>query len=294
MSLQEVIWTLQTLPLDWQNILDILLVAAVFFLILQLARGTRALSLLRGIAVFLVIIALLSTLLNLQAFSWLLTRSLTVLAVAVPVIFQDELRLWLDRLGRVSFFNPNSLGEATGPIDAICDAARELSIRRQGALIVLERDVGVQEYVNTGVMTDAHVTSELLQTIFYPKTVLHDGAVIIRNGRIAASACTLPLSAVRNMPDPSMGLRHRAALGISEVSDSVTIVVSEESGRISVVEGGRFIRKLDADRLRKILNEYIRTQENVGPLRWIANQTNQFINRIRPKSRANQGQTKAS
>ena len=260
MGLQEILWTLQSLPRSWQNILDVLVVAMVFFAVLQLVRRTRAATLLRGIAIVLIIVWLLSTVLNLLAFSWLLSRILTALAIALPVIFQDELRRWLDQVGR---FIPQ-LGEESMPpsaherqIGQICDAVRMLSRRRHGALIVLERETGLQEYIDSGVPVQALVTSELLQTIFFPNTALHDGAVIIRDDQIAAAACTLPISTARRLPDRHMGLRHRAALGISEVSDAVTVVVSEETGRISVVVGGRFIRGIDAERLAMILGEYI-------------------------------------
>lgn len=261
MGLREILWAIENLLSSWQNILDILLVAAVFFLILQLVRGTRAATLLRGFAVALLLLWTLSFLLNLRAFSWLLSRTLTAFSIALPVIFQEELRRWLDRLGR---FVPFRGREAVTPdereflIDQICDAVRYMSRRRHGALIVLERETGLQEYIESGVELDAGVSTELLQTIFFPNTALHDGAVIVRGNRVVAAACTLPISTARHLPDRQMGLRHRAALGISEVSDAVTIVVSEETGRISVVVGGRFIRGIDAERLAMILGEYIR------------------------------------
>ncbi|MBN1311330.1 MAG: diadenylate cyclase CdaA [Anaerolineae bacterium] len=267
MGLQEILWTVQNLPSNWQNLLDVLLVALVFFLVLQLVRGTRAATLLRGIAIVLVLVWTLSSILNLQAFSWLLGRTLTALAVALPVIFQEELRRWLDRVGR---FFPSISGEPVREseqvllITEICDAVRLLARRRHGALIVLEFETGLQEYIESGVALEANVTSTLLQTIFFPNTALHDGAVIIRGERILAAACTLPVSTARRLPDRQMGLRHRAALGISEVSDAVAVIVSEESGRISVVVSGRFIRGIDADRLAMILGEYIqRTQRSI-------------------------------
>jgi diadenylate cyclase len=263
-GLQEILWAVENLLGSWQNVLDVLLVAAVFFLILQLVRGTRAATLLRGIAVVLLILWMLSFLLNLRAFSWLLSRTLTALSIALPVIFQEELRRWLDRLGRfVPLFGEEAIrqDEREGLIQHIADAARQLARRRHGALIVLERETGLQEYIESGVRLDSKVTSELLQTIFFPNTALHDGAVIVRNNRALAAACTLPISTARHMPDPHMGLRHRAALGISEVSDAVAVVVSEETGRISVVVGSRFIRGIDAERLAMILGEYVRQRE---------------------------------
>jgi diadenylate cyclase len=274
LGLQEILWAIQNLPRNWQNILDILLVAAVFFLILQLVRGTRAASLLRGIGIVLFLVWSLSFLLNLQAFSWLLSRTLTALLVAVPVIFQEELRRWLDRVGRmIPLSGPEGMDTESheGLLEEIGDAARYMSRRRHGALIVMERETGLQEYIESGVKMDALVTSELLQTTFFPNTALHDGAVIIRGTRIVAGACTLPISSARHMPDRQMGLRHRASLGISEVSDAVAIVVSEETGRISVVVGGRFIRGIDADRLILILAEYLPQGTNSRFTNWLQN-----------------------
>jgi diadenylate cyclase len=257
---REILWALENLPGSWQNVLDVLLVAFVFFLILQLVRGTRAATLLRGIGIVLVFVWLLSFIFELQAFSWLLSRTLTALAVALPVIFQEELRRWLDRVGRMIPL-PGADGHTVehheGVIEEISDAARYMSRRRHGALIVLERETGLQEYIESGVEIDALVSSELLQTIFFPNTALHDGAAIIRGDRIIAAACTLPISSARNLPDRQMGLRHRASLGITEISDAVAVVISEETGRISVVVGGRFIRGIDAERLAMILGEYL-------------------------------------
>lgn len=274
MGFQEIFWTIQSLSANWLNVLDVLLVALVFFLVLQMVRGTRAATLLRGMIVVLILVWTLSAVLNLQAFSWLLRRSLTTLAVALPIIFQEELRRWLDRVGR---FVPSISGEPvrkseqTLLITEICDAARLLARHQHGALIVLERETGLQEYVESGIELNANASSALLQTIFFPNTILHDGAVIIRGGRLLAAACTLPLSTARRLPDRQMGLRHRAALGISEVSDSIAVIVSEETGRISVVVSGRFIRSIDADRLAIILGEYIQ-QPRVSRLgAWLQN-----------------------
>jgi diadenylate cyclase len=271
-GLQEILWTIQNIPRSWQNILDVLLVAVIFFLFLQLVRGTRAATLLRGIAILLILVWALSAVLNLRAFSWLLSRTLTALAVALPVIFQEELRHWLDRLGRsMPLVGEEAVREDEREriIDEIRDAARHLSRRRHGALIVLERETGLQEYIESGTLIDASLSSDLLQTIFFPGTTLHDGAVIIRGEQVVAAACTLPISAARHLPDRQMGLRHRASLGISEVSDAVTVVVSEETGRISVVVGGRFIRGIDANRLGMILGEYIRQRQPSRLSTWL-------------------------
>lgn len=269
MGLQEILWSIQNLTSSWQNVLDVLLVTSVFLAILLLVRGTRAATLLRGIAIALLLLWSLSFLLNLRAFSWLLSRALTAMSIALPVIFQEELRRWMDQLGRfVPFSGAGQLSDDQrgGVIGEIADAVRYMARRRHGALIVLERETGLQEYVESGVPLNSVVTSELLQTIFFPNTALHDGAVIIRNDVLLAAACTLPISTARHLPDQQMGLRHRASLGISEISDAVTVIVSEETGRISVVVGGRFIRGIDAERLTMILGEYIHQRQVRGRL----------------------------
>lgn len=253
----EVIWTLQTL--DWAAVVDILLVAITFFLVLQIVRGTQAVSLLRGTLIVLIIVLLLTNLVNLRAFSWLARAALISLAVAVPIIFQQELRRAVDMIGRtpiIGFSRPGRESSRQRVIRAICAAAQMLSERRHGGLIVLEREISINEYIDTGVKLDALVSDGLLTTTFWPKTELHDGAVIIRGDRIAAAACVLPLSAARQLPDRSMGLRHRAALGISEVSDAVAVVISEENGHISLASNGRVIRRLDGERLYTLLNEF--------------------------------------
>jgi diadenylate cyclase len=231
----DILWALQNLPRSWLNILDVLLVALVFFLILQWVRGTRAATVLRGIGIVLILVWSLSTLLNLQAFSWLLSRTLTALAVALPVIFQEELRRWLDRVGRVLTLpqaeDKNPVAQQ-GMISEIADAARYLSRRRHGALIVLERDTGLQEYAESGVGLDAMV-SRLSRPLSF-RAALH-GAAILRGDNFAG-AYTLPISS-RQLPDSQMGRgchHHRHP----EVSDAVSSSF-RRAGRISVVVGGR-------------------------------------------------------
>ena len=246
--------------LDWLSLVDIALVTLVIFLILVLVRGTRAVVLLRGILLLIIIIALLTSFVPLPAFSWLLNTTLPALLIAIPVIFAPELRRALERLGRAGgFLNFAGREPDVEPvIRAICLACLRLSERRHGALIVIEREVGLQEYVDTGVTLDAVVTTELLVQIFYVKTPLHDGAAILRGGRVAAAACVLPLSTSGALSDRPLGLRHRASLGISEVSDAVAVVVSEETGTISVAHNGRMIRRLDRARLQNILAAFYR------------------------------------
>jgi diadenylate cyclase len=238
--------------------LDIVLVAAVFFIILQLFRGTQTMVLLRGVLLLLALILLISSLQVLPGFSWLVRTTLPAILLAIPVIFSPEIRRALERLGRAGTLTPadKSVTEPKAVISAIVNAAVRLSERRHGALIVVQRRDSLDEYVKSGVAMDAQVTAELLLQVFYPNTPLHDGAVIIQGMRLVAAACVMPLSSsgvLNRTPDRQMGLRHRAALGISEVSDAVAVVVSEETGSISLVHGGRMIRRLDAERLDNIL-----------------------------------------
>ena len=250
---------------DWLSALDILLVTIVFFGLLYLIRDTQAMVLLRGIIFLIVLTALLTNFIELPAFSWLLRTTFPALLLAIPVIFSPEIRRGLERIGR---FLPASDPRVTSSemqvtIQAVVSAASRLSARQHGALIILQRSESLVDYVRTGVLLQAKVTPELLLQIFYPNTPLHDGAVIIEGTRILAAACVLPLSAsgilVRN-PDRQMGLRHRAALGISEDTDAIAVVVSEETGFISIAHGGRIIRRLDPERLENVLTAFYRPE----------------------------------
>ena len=250
------LWYLQRL--DRIDLLDILLVAFIFFWILYLLRGTRAVPLLRGVVILGIIVTLVSGLVRLRAFAWLTQKALPALLVAIPVIFQQELRRALERVGRAGTL----LGRSTGnqavleqALAAIARACHILSERRHGALIVLERETGLQEFVDSGVPLDAVITSDLLLTIFDPHTMLHDGAVIVRQGRVVAAACVLPLTTAF-LADRQLGLRHRAAIGVTEESDAIAVVVSEERGSISIAHNGRIIRNLDAKRLEAVLKAF--------------------------------------
>ena len=266
----ELCWTFQT-NFSWTALLDIAVVAFIFFGASLLLRGTQAVPLLRGTIIVMLIAGLIAAILPLVAFRWLLGNILTAAAVAIPVIFQPELRRALERVGRAGV-HFGALNNATNVraqiIDAICAAAARLSERRQGALIVLERETGLQEYIDTGVSLESEVSPQLLLTIFWVKTELHDGAVIIRNGKIAAAGCVLPLSSGRNLTDRKMGTRHRAGLGISEVSDAVCVIVSEETGQIAVTNGGRMIRRLDATRLKTILQAFYGESRQATRMPW--------------------------
>jgi diadenylate cyclase len=251
--------------ISWLSVLDIMLVALIFFGLLYSLRGTQAIVLLRGMIFLIVITILLTSLVDLPAFSWLAQNALPALILAIPVIFAPEIRRTLERLGRAGPVWPATLKpespDLEQTISAVVSAAARLSARQHGALIVLQRLDSLDEFIQSGVQMNARVTPELLLQIFYPNTPLHDGGVIIVNSQVAAAACVLPLSAsgiLNRTPDRQMGLRHRAALGASEASDAIAVVVSEESGAISIAHAGRMLRRLDPDRLENILMAFFR------------------------------------
>jgi diadenylate cyclase len=252
--LSEISWYLQ--ELDWAGVLDILLVTLVFYALLRLIRGTQAIQLLRGALILFLAMVVFANLLPLRAFGWLVEQGLPALLVAIPVIFQPELRRALERLGRTGAYLTAASRESTitETIQETSAACIQLAERHHGALIVLERSTGLEEHIETGVQVDSKVKMELLLTIFFPHTALHDGAVVIRNGRIVAAACVLPLAS-GTISDRQMGLRHRAAIGVTEETDAVAVVVSEETGGISVAHNGRIIRHLDGQRLQGQLEE---------------------------------------
>jgi len=257
MSLSDILWIFS--HFDWLSTIDILLVALFFYWLLFLIQGTQAVQLLRGIIIIILLSILVTSIFQLTAFSWLIRNSIPAMLVAIPVIFQPELRRALERLGRTGFLinRPPRRAIIERAINQICEACQQLSEHRHGALITLERETGLQEHIDTGVKVDALVTSELLLTIFFPNTALHDGAVIVREDRVIAAACVLPLTE-DFMTDRHLGLRHRAAIGITEQSDAIAIVVSEETGVISIARNGRIIRHLDEKRLRKVLQVFYR------------------------------------
>ena len=253
--------------LNLLSVIDIVLVTLVFYSLLYLVRDTQAMVLLRGAIFLVVLLALLTTLVDLPAFSWLVRTTLPALLLAIPVIFAPEIRRALERIGRAGTFIPGNSQkkdlEIQTAIQAVVSASARLSSRQHGALIILQRLDSLEEYVRTGVVMNARLTPELLLQIFYPNTPLHDGAVIIEGLRVVAGACVLPLSAsgiLARSPERQMGLRHRAALGISEASDAIAVVVSEETGSISIAHAGRMIRRLDPDRLENILSAFYRPE----------------------------------
>lgn len=244
-----------------------MLVTLIFFGLLYSLRDTQAMALLRGLILLVVVIVLLTSVVELPAFSWFAQNSLPALILSIPVIFAPEIRRALERLGRAGNIWQTSMKSADVPLEqtiyAVVSAAARLSARQHGALIVLQRLDNLNDYIQTGVQMDARVTPEILLQIFYPNTPLHDGGVIIVGSRISAASCVMPLSAsgvLNRSPDRQMGLRHRAALGTSEASDAIAVVVSEETGGISIAHAGRMLRRLDPERLENILTAFFRPQ----------------------------------
>ena len=251
--------------LDWLSLVDIFLVTLIFFVLLYILRDTQAMALLRGMLFLVVFIIFLTSILDLPAFSWFINATLPALLLSIPVIFAPEIRRALERIGRAGAIHPinsqNAEVKMKAMIKAIISATARLSARQHGALIVLQRLDNLTEYVNTGVQMDAILTPELLLQTFYPNTPLHDGAVIITDFRLAAASCIMPLSSsgiLARSPEREMGLRHRAALGISEKSDALALVISEENGDISIAQSGRIIRQLSTKRLENILLTFYR------------------------------------
>ncbi len=246
------------------DVVDILIVAVATYYIIKHFRKTRAAQLLKGIAIVFVI-TYLAEWLNFNMLSFILETMLQVGFIALIIIFQPELRRGLEHMGRSKFgkwFTPEKKDE-TDIISEVCKAAKNLSATRTGALIVFERETMLEDLLTGGTHLDAEVTGALLENIFVPNTPLHDGAVLICQDKIKKASCVLPLSANKDLSN-ELGTRHRAALGISEQSDCVALVVSEETGKISVMHGGDMIRNLSEETLYRLLNKLLLPKDDVG------------------------------
>src|SRR5579875_1875179 len=245
---------------DWSfwkyisSAVDILLVWFVIYKLINIIKGTKAVQLLKGILVILVV-RILSDFLGLTTMSWIMQQLITYGFLAIIIIFQPELRRALEQLGRGRFFSRGTSSIENGQertVEAIVKATEYMAKRRIGALISIERETGMSDYIETGIALNSQISSELLINIFIPNTPLHDGAVIIQKTHIAAAACYLPLSESPFI-SKELGTRHRAALGISEVTDSLTIVVSEETGSISITKNGELHRDLSIEKFQQLL-----------------------------------------
>lgn len=256
------------------DLIDILIVSVIVYYLINLIRETRAMQLVKGI-IFLFMAFFLSQWLKLNALNYILGGAMQIGAFAVIVIFQPELRNLLERMGRfkvgriIDFASDTTEDDLHRVIDSIAQAAANMSATKTGALIVMERATRLGEYISTGTMLDANVSSGLLENIFVPNTPLHDGAVIIRNNKIVTAGCLLPLT-VNNNLSRDLGTRHRAAIGLSEVTDAVIIVVSEETGKISIALNGSLTRNLSreslAKALKKIMSQKQETNEKIDKI----------------------------
>ena len=257
------------MPLNFSilDILDVIIITFIFYNVLLLIKDTPAVQIIKGL-VALFVFSFISNWLGLRTINWLIKGLMTMLVVAIPIIFQPELRRLLLKMGRGGFLSSLALFKPKEEskkyeeiIDGIIMVAPMLAAEKNGALIVLEREVGLQDILETGITLNSDFSSELLYSIFLPNSPLHDGAVIIRNNRIAGANCILPLTK-RNDIKKYLGTRHRAAIGLSENSDALIVVVSEERGAITVAIDGRLTRPLESQLLKKFLRKMYHPKKN--------------------------------
>jgi uncharacterized protein (TIGR00159 family) len=259
MLIERVLGFFSAAELTWLDVLDVLLVAFIIYQLLLFIRGTHAVQMALG-ALVLVVLYWTSLWLNLETVNWMLRTFLPFLVFGIIVVFQAEIRKVLAHLGKTPFLGAFAGRRKAEVLDEVVLAATTLSAQRTGAIMVLEREMGLRSYIETGISLDAVLTYDLLISIFNPKTPLHDGAVIIQGNRVAAAACFLPLT-VNPELSRTLGSRHRAAIGLSEDTDAVAVVVSEETGIISLVEEGRIRRDLDGGSLKLALLEALEIAE---------------------------------
>jgi uncharacterized protein (TIGR00159 family) len=263
----DIEWLLTQLT-DIRTILDILVVTIIIYWLLWVAQGTRATQLIRGVVILVAIVGFLATSLEQTTVQWILANAWPALLVAIPVIFQPELRRALEQLGHAgSWLRPFQANTALESIEHMVNevvrASAQLSRQRFGALMVIERETGLQDFADRGVPIVGKLTRQLLITIFFPNSPLHDAAVLIRDDRVVAASVVLPLT--DNISATSqLGTRHRAGIGITEESDALAVIVSEETGQIAVAHNGRLIRNLDQDRLRRVLRSLLRLDTPQG------------------------------
>lgn len=239
---------------------EVVIISLLFFWILLLIRGTTAMAVIRGAFILLIVAVILVQAFNLPVLDFLIRNSFTGLLIALPIVFQPELRRALERLGRTGARAFGTRVSSQGTIDAIDEAATDMAKKRIGALIVVERETGLRDLVDSGIPLDAIPSPDIIESVFYPNSPLHDGALIIRDDRLVAAGVTLPLS--DNTLPGELGTRHRAALGVTERTDAVSVVVSEETGRITVAADGRLHERLDAPMLRGLLDQLLAGREN--------------------------------
>jgi len=245
---------LNFLRTNWTSGVEIAILAIVLYYIYMYLRGTHGARILIGLALVFLTLTLVSQLLDLVVIGWLLRSISVFLAIALVVIFQPELRRALTELGSHHFFT--SAFEERETIEEITDTVFELASKGFGALLAVEREISLKPFVETGVGIDADFSKELVLTVFHPKTVLHDGGMIVRSDRVVAAACIFPLTQREDL-DRNLGLRHRAGLGLSEESDAVAVVVSEETGQVSICHSGLIERNLSVEKFRRRISQLL-------------------------------------
>ena len=238
----------------FRDVVDILLVAVILYKSYEMLKDTRAITLAKGLFVMMGV-ALGAYILELHAISWLLSKSIYLLFMALPIVFQPELRRALERIGQGKFLGSAvylNAEEADTLVNEIDKVVFNMSAKKIGALIVLEREIGINEIIDTGIRVDGLVTAPFMMNVFIPNTPLHDGAAVIRGNRMIAAGCLLPLTENRSL-STELGTRHRAALGLSEQCDAVVVIVSEETGIVSIAENGHITRRLNSEQLKNRL-----------------------------------------
>jgi len=235
--------------------LDVAIISLMIFWLLMLIRDTTAMAVMRGAFILLLAAIILARAFDLRVLNFLIQNSFTGVLIALPIIFQPEIRRALERVGRTGARAFGASPSNRGTIEAVAEAATSMAKHHVGALMVLERETGLQDYIESGIPIDALPSPELLHGIFFPNSPLHDGAIVLRGDRVVAASVTLPLS--DNTPPGELGTRHRAALGITERTDAVSVVVSEETGTMSVAADGRMYTRLDEARLRALLDRLL-------------------------------------
>jgi diadenylate cyclase len=260
------------LTAPWKAELEILLLAAVIYYFLLLFRGTRGAAVFTGFVIALLVLTGMTRIFELDVINWILSRVLGFLAIAVLVIFQPELRRALAQLGSQQLFG--SQKERGELIDVLVETSRQLSQKRCGALIAIAREIGFRGLMETGVALDSKVSTELLTAIFFPNSPLHDGGVVLRGDRIVAAGCVFPLTQ-QPVGSASIGMRHRAAIGLSEETDAIVITVSEETGTISVAQRGHLVQGLDHTGLRSFLTTTLMPSQRPG--NWLIDRVRQGL-----------------
>jgi len=258
---------LASTPIGWRDLLDIAIVSILIYEVFKLVRGTRAAQMMVGVGL-IVGLLFLSQAAQLETVNWLIRNMVGYIVFAAIVLFQSDIRRALAHFGRAPFFRVLAKSEAVDEsIEEIAVASTMLAKDRVGAIIAIEREIGLRNYIEGGIPLDAKVTYDLLVTIFQPTTPLHDGAVIVQEGRVAAAACFLPLT-VNPRLSRELGSRHRAAIGLTEENDAIAVVVSEETGIISLVLEGRIERDLTEDDLRTRLRRLVTYRRSARRERW--------------------------